>query len=40
LITDYILDVFGPTDRVAGYLRFMAEGVDATTSRLYTELDW
>jgi putative transposase len=40
LTTDFILDLFGPTDRQANYLRFMAEGVDATTARFYTDLDW
>ena len=40
LTTDYILDLFGPTDRETNYLRFMEEGVDATTARFYAELDW
>jgi hypothetical protein len=40
LTTNLILDLFGPTDREANYLRFMAEGVDDTTARFYADLDW
>jgi putative transposase len=40
LTTDYILDLFGPTDRETSYHRYMEDGVDATTARFYADLDW
>ncbi len=40
LKTEYILDLFGPSNRDASYREFMADGVDITTSKFYAGLGW
>jgi len=40
LTTNYVLDLFGPSDARASYRHFMAAGADATTNDFYDKLGW
>jgi len=40
LKTEYILDLFGPSNRDANYRGFIADGVDIATARFYADLGW
>lgn len=38
--TEYILDLFGPSNRNANYRDFIADGVDVATAKFYADLGW
>jgi hypothetical protein len=40
LPTEYILELFGPSNRDANYRDFMADGIDIATGKFYADLGW
>jgi REP element-mobilizing transposase RayT len=40
LTTEYILELFGTSNRDANYRDFMADGIDIATDKFYADLGW
>ena len=40
LKTEYILDLFGPSNHGANYRDFIADGIDVATAKFYAEQGW
>ena len=40
LKTEYILDLFGPSNRDASYRDFIADGIDIETTKFYADIGW